>query len=907
MSDRHASPSTQGKKLLLIGWDSADWKIIRPLIAKGEMPMLAKLLDCGASGNLATLQPVLSPMLWTSIATGKHGYWHGVHGFTEVDPDSGRVVPVSAATRQARTLWEMLADHGLKSNVVGWFATHGERNPAVNLVSNLYSHATAQEVNEPADWAPPPAGTYWPESLGETLNELRFHPSEVDGSLLKLFVARAAEIDQRKDRRLYHLAERLAEAISVQAAATHLMEHEPWNLTAVYFRAIDEICHEFMPFHPPKMEGVRDEDFELYHDVVNSAYRLHDMFLSRLIALAGKDAAVVLVSDHGFHSDHLRPRYTPNVPAGIMVWHRAQGIFAAAGPGIVARGKVDGARLLDVTPTVLRWFGLPRGQDMEGRSLNELFADETAPAEIPTWEKADPVDTRPRLSATDNQTLLDQFVALGYIENLPAEPTAAAETTRRENNWQLAQAYVDGGRIEDALPLFEDVFTACPERGDYAQRLAHCQMQLGLVEEAEATLGVALEGIADSANLHLIRANIARQRGDFGAAYRHLEAVGTTSRETLSYWEQMGHTLLKLRRWDEAEAAARKVLALDPDHPLAWVVIARCQLHRGENEAAAHSALEAISLQYNNPLAHLNLGLALMQLIRWEEAAHALRNATILAPGLIPPYRLLARALKQLGRDQESIEVMERAKSMRFIYDFQKQQRLDKTRDASRERSALRRAKRQSQREAAALKTAAVKPLDLVIVSGLPRSGTSVMMQMLAAGGLPALTDGHRVADESNPEGYYEWEDIKQLPRNPRLIEQAEGKVVKVISALLGNLPPTHRYKVIFMLRPVPEIVRSQQRMIEINGRSPRAEAAHLEKIQTEHRDAVLAKLRTIKTVDLLEVNYPDMIAAPEVEAARVIEFLGNTHLTDASVEKMAASVNPKLYRQRLCPSTSPE
>jgi predicted AlkP superfamily phosphohydrolase/phosphomutase/tetratricopeptide (TPR) repeat protein len=890
------------RKLLLIGWDSADWKVIRPLIEKGQMPMLAKLLRQGTSGNLATLQPVLSPMLWTSIATGKHAYSHGVHGFTEVDPASGNVVPVSAATRQARTLWEMLADHGLKSNVVGWFATHGEQHPLVNVVSNLYSHAPHKEIKQPEDWPPPPAGTYWPESLANHLNELRLHPSELDGSLLNLFVPRADQIDQRKDRRLYHLAERLAEAISVQAATTWLMENKPWNLTAVYFRAIDEICHEFMPFHPPKMDGVRDEDFAFYQDVVNSAYRLHDLFLTRLIALAGEGAAVVLVSDHGFHSDHLRPRYTPNVPAGIVVWHRSQGIFAAAGPGIVTDAKIEGARLLDVTPTILRWFGLPRGQDMEGRVLHEAFIGDPLRSEIPTWEKPSAPIARPRLSEADNQALIDQFVALGYIENLPAEPTAAAEATRRENNWQLAQAYVDGGRHEDALPLFEEVFAAYPERSDYAQRLALCQAQLGLVEEAETTLSIAIEGFANPASVHLIRANLAQKRGYFEEAYRHLQRVAETAAPSLVYWEQMAHVLLKLRRWSECEDAARKVIALDPEHALAWVAIARCQLHRGENEAAITSALESISLTYTNPLAHLNLGLALLQLKKWEEAAHALRNATVLAPGLIPPYRLLSRALKQLGRDKDAELAMERARGMRFIHDFQGQNRLNKIRDAARARASERRAKRQEQRQAEAKRAeadSAVKPLEIVIVSGLPRSGTSVMMQMLAAGGLEALTDQQRVPDESNPEGYYEWEAIKQLPRNPRLIEQAEGKAVKVISALLGNLPPRHRYKVIFMRRPITEVVQSQQRMITRNARPLVTEAKHLESVQEEHLAKILNTIANAPQVELLQVDFPNLIKAPEVEANRVIEFLGSKHLPHAKCETMAKAVKPDLYRQR--------
>ena len=106
----------------------------------------------------------------------------------------------------------------------------------------------------------------------------------------------------------------------------------------------------------------------------------------------------------------------------------------------------------------------------------------------------------------------------------------------------------------------------------------------------------------------------------------------------------------------------------------------------------------------------------------------------------------------------------------------------------------------------------------IIIVSGLPRSGTSLMMQMLAAGGMPILSDGERKADTDNPKGYMEWERIKQLPKEPGLIAEGEGKVVKVISQLLLSLPPAYQYRVIFMQRPLPEVMASQDEMLRRRG-----------------------------------------------------------------------------------------
>src|SRR5258708_29037533 len=104
--------------------------------------------------------------------------------------------------------------------------------------------------------------------------------------------------------------------------------------------------------------------------------------------------------------------------------------------------------------------------------------------------------------------------------------------------------------------------------------------------------------------------------------------------------------------------------------------------------------------------------------------------------------------------------------------------------------------------------------LMITIVSGLPRSGTSLMMQMLAAGGMPILSDGERRADSDNPRGYLEWERIKQLPKDPACIAEAEGKAVKVISQLLLSLPPGHDYRIVFMQRHLPEVLKHPHAML---------------------------------------------------------------------------------------------
>jgi predicted AlkP superfamily phosphohydrolase/phosphomutase/tetratricopeptide (TPR) repeat protein len=891
------------QRLLLIGWDSADWKLIHPLLDAGKLPGVARLVEGGVSGNLATLEPQLSPMLWTSIATGKMAYHHGVKGFTEVDPVSGGIVPVSAATRQCKTLWEMLGEKGLRSHVVSWFATQGEQGLNGKLVSNMYGHIKGVTAEmDPSEWPEPMPGTSWPPELAAELNDRRITPADITGEVISAFVPDGPQVDQQRDRRLQSLAEKLAEAYSVQAAACHLMESDPeWDFMAVYFRAIDEICHFFMHYHPPKMAGIPQADFEMYQHVVNGAYRAHDMMLQRLIHLAGPDTAIVLVSDHGFHSDHLRPKFTPRVPAGITVWHRPQGVIMANGPGFKTDELVHGARLLDIAPTVLHYFGLPVGEDMEGRVLTECFAETRPIATIPTWEDADGLrQARGSLTAAESKALLDQFVALGYIDEVASDPTAAADETNRENKWNLARACLYGGKYELALPLLEDCFTAFPERTDYAQLLAKCQFQLGLLDEAEATLEVCLEGFGPSEAARLVMGGIELARGNHAAALEHLNAVRAKDPDHPQLLHGLAEAYLALRQWDQAKATAERMLELDPGSAQAHLTLARYFLHQNQADEAAAAALEAVGLQFGNPQGHFLLGAALVQLENWPAAAQALRNHLRLNPHHGLAARYLAQACRALGLTEEAETYETQSRVLRVKNQTEAQRRVAGLRQAANERAADRHAERQRRREEAANKAAeeaAIQPLEFTLVSGLPRSGTSLMMQLLRAGGMELMHDGKRTADEDNEEGYWEWEEIKSLKKNPRVIEQAAGKVIKIISALLPHLPPKHRYKILFMNRPVAQVVASQWKMLEHHGQQPKSEQAHLIATQETHVAQLLATLRQSPRIELLEVDFPDLVANPLAWLPRLRTFLGGALTGDP--ETLAAVVKPDLLHHR--------
>lgn len=184
----------------------------------------------------------------------------------------------------------------------------------------------------------------------------------------------------------------------------------------------------------------------------------------------------------------------------------------------------------------------------------------------------------------------------------------------------------------------------------------------------------------------------------------------------------------------------------------------------------------------------------------------------------------------------------------------------------------------------------------ITVVSGLPRSGTSMMMRMLEAGGVPVLTDEKREADEDNLRGYYEDERVKQLRDDPSWMIEAEGKTVKVISYLLRYLPEGHNYKVIFMERKIPEVLASQRKMMMRRGEPtdevPDDVMAGIFERHLAEIDEWLAEQPDIETI---HVSYNEALDDPEASAERVAAFLGS----GLDVEKMMQVVDSKLYRQR--------
>ncbi|MEW5806743.1 MAG: alkaline phosphatase family protein [Acidobacteriota bacterium] len=547
-------------RLFLIGWDAADWFIIDPMLEKGKLPNLNALIKNGFRANLKSTQPMLSPLLWTTIATGKMPDKHGINDFLVIDTASGRKVPISSAFRKSKALWNIFSDFNLRNAFVAWWATWPAEIIDGYMVTERLSYSLfnikKEELSRPGLVYPP---SYLGEIKGFLIGEgdVTFHDigrflHMDEGEFQSIMSSSGTDEQAEFKTQLQHLTKIYSKTMNYHRIALDLLEREPFKFFSVYYEAIDEVGHRFQHYMEPKMEMVARESFEKFKDVVPEYYRFQDELLGEILTKADKDTVIMILSDHGFKSGTGRPRDEPPFVEGKPgLWHRMYGIFVLSGPN-VRRGQADVVDIYDVAPTVLYILGLPQAEDMEGRIVKQAFEDSFlashAPARVKTYESASfkpqAVEGVDSAMGSDDEFIAN-LKALGYIAAGDVE-----EASQSRPPGQSTASRKSSGVKEEGFEKSET----------YHVNLAGTYLKNKEYQKAEEEIQKAIKKNPRYTPAYTLLANIYRESKREDEAIKVYEKIYSDSRgEREGILITLMDLYLKKRKMDEAAGFASRV------------------------------------------------------------------------------------------------------------------------------------------------------------------------------------------------------------------------------------------------------------------------------------------------------------------------------------------------------------
>lgn len=578
-------------RVLLIGIDGADPGIVDRLIADGKLPTFARLRREGAYGLLRSREPLLSPIIWTSIATGRAPQDHGVLDFVEAAPD-GHPVPITSARRRVAALWNIATAFKRSAGFIGWYASFPvEHVNGFEVSDRIAFHQTANEAVG-SDAAFPPA----------LASELRQSgpPEADDAAVRERFVARQSTLTPDGEQRVRQLGRMYATTEYYRRLAIQLQHRYRPELLGVYFELVDACGHLFMEDAPPRRPQVSDADYAAFSHTVEHCYEYQDEVLADVLTTTDAGTLVVVCSDHGFKSGDRRPETSGRADVGqAALWHLPFGVVLLHGASVQPGSQSRGATILDIAPTVLRALGIPLSRDLPGRPIAEAFPAGTVVKEPRSARYSFVPVPLPSPSSAEAPEKIAELQALGYLSGAGA-PRAAADGRFAPSFLNEGIALYVDGEHRDALRAFARAAELDPGNVNARVFAARVHLERREYDQARGLLDAALALDAHNSYVRLLRANLATSTG----------------------------------RWADAETELAAAAAIDNRLPILYVQRARLLDARGDPAAALEALKVAESLTDVEPLRLDVLILhadAATRLGRNPEAAAALHRASEIA------------------------------------------------------------------------------------------------------------------------------------------------------------------------------------------------------------------------------------------------------------------------------------
>ena len=483
-------PKKPLRKIVCIGVDAGDWQIINPMIDEGLLPNFERFVREGATGPLRSMEPMLSPLLWTTMATGKLPEEHGILNFTVVDPETGTKIPITRMYRKVDAFWNMMSDYGRTVDIIGWLATY----PAERINGVMASDRTGYLAYASTGPSDTPSGTISPEERHGEIMDLVVKGGDISFEEMKGFMhIDEAEFEKNRsdtfdpENSINNMILIYAAAKSYRNITLHLLDLGPPDFLTVYFEFVDAVGHLFMPFAPPRMDDVSDENYRRFKDAIKEAYIYQDRIIGEIMEHSAPGTIFMFVSDHGFKSGESRLKASAGITGGHAAeWHQIEGIIGLLGDGIRHGHRIENASVIDVCPTILSLAGFPKVLDMPGEALTAAY-DATLMGSlnhnsVVTLERTRPDESSARSGGEADEAMMKKLEALGYLT--PDNPNAL-------NN--LGLRYQKEGEHEKAIEQFEKALELQPNFAAALNNLGISYGNINRLEDAERSFKRAIE------------------------------------------------------------------------------------------------------------------------------------------------------------------------------------------------------------------------------------------------------------------------------------------------------------------------------------------------------------------------------------------------------------------------------
>ena len=664
--DRWRKPASH-PKAAIIGLDGATWEIIDELTAQNKLPNLKHLIETGVRADYMSIEPILSPLIWTTMVTGVTPERHGITWFMVRDPQTGNPLPITSAKREVRALWNIASDAKKTVGFIGWWASWPAEKVNGFIVSDqLGWHGFGMSAKKGEETS---ARTY-PENLyddlkGDIVEPLTQPKTEID----RFMKITDAEYSSSAGKTfsfynpIHYFMYTLATLKTYEAIGLKLYSKNKPDLLGIYFESIDTASHLFMKCRPPQLAKISDELFSKYQGTMDAVYIRNDEMLGRFLKVLDPGTTIFICSDHGFKvGDDREALLEDESVANAHKWHKIKGVLIINGPNVRQGYKLLKSSVVDLTPTVLYALGLPTAKDFDGKVLSEAFTQKYVASHpvktIPTYQTGFKSQAMPALPKGVSKEMEEKLKSLGYLGGGETAKGRVESMDAVETHFNRLDMYRQKGDMKKALDEAQAIIRlddADPRSwaslGETLAGLGRENEALDAIQKAEHLIekyrtdpprlasGALKYPKANDKLLSVLsgaRAVILMQQNHFQEAEKYFKKAQKLDPKNVMAFYNYALMLESDKRSGESFKAYLDCVERFPKHPWALNNLGNIYFRRGELKKAIELYDKAADSDPEHHECRHNKGVALLKLGRIGEAEESFKKTLEIKQDFVP-------------------------------------------------------------------------------------------------------------------------------------------------------------------------------------------------------------------------------------------------------------------------------